>query len=99
MRRIRGAAPARVGEPPGAPPRLSDMGIANGVFNRNDLARMGVSNAELRRHLRDGALIRLRRGWYARACAHDTTAVERVRELSCWRSWQACDSRRLADGG
>ena len=29
------------------------MGIENGVFNRNDLARMGVTKTELRRYLRD----------------------------------------------
>lgn len=74
------------------------MGIENGVFNRNDLARMGVTKTELRRYLRDGALIRLRRGWYARACAHDRAAVAAVRGLTVRHRWSSCDSRRLADG-
>lgn len=74
------------------------MGIENGVFNRNDLARMGVSKTELRRYLRDGALIRLRRGWYVRACSHDRAAAAAVRSLPVRRRWASCDSRRLADG-
>ncbi|WP_440713964.1 type IV toxin-antitoxin system AbiEi family antitoxin domain-containing protein [Gordonia sp. FQ] len=73
------------------------MGIENGVFSRHDLARLGVSKEELHRYLHDGVLVRLRRGWYLRAEAHDPAAVAAVRDGRCGRWWSRTDSRRLID--
>ncbi|WP_454165075.1 type IV toxin-antitoxin system AbiEi family antitoxin domain-containing protein [Gordonia iterans] len=76
------------------------MGIENGVFNKQDLARLGVSRAELRRHVDDGALTRLCAGWYLRTREHDPAAAAEVRARSRWRRWRTTDSRTLtADAG
>ncbi|WP_448221787.1 type IV toxin-antitoxin system AbiEi family antitoxin domain-containing protein [Gordonia iterans] len=71
------------------------MGIENGVFNKHDLARLGVSRAELRRHVDDGALTRLCAGWYLRTCEHDPVAAAQVRARPWWRRWRIADSRTL----
>ncbi|MFT3661331.1 MAG: type IV toxin-antitoxin system AbiEi family antitoxin domain-containing protein [Gordonia sp. (in: high G+C Gram-positive bacteria)] len=74
------------------------MGIENGVFSTHDLARLGVTRAELRGYVERGALIRLRRGWYLRTGAHDPVAAAAVRDRSRWWYRPGLDSRRLPRG-
>ncbi|HEY9311532.1 type IV toxin-antitoxin system AbiEi family antitoxin domain-containing protein [Williamsia sp.] len=64
-------------------PRL--IVVETGVFTSAELQHAGYDRATLRRRLRDGSLIRLRKGWYATPAA-DAGVVEAVRRggaLSC----------------
>lgn len=63
------------------------MGIADGVFSKAELNRLGVSRGELRTHLTSGSLVRLRRGWYLRACEYDAEVAERMRRHGFRERW------------
>ncbi|MFT4087115.1 MAG: type IV toxin-antitoxin system AbiEi family antitoxin domain-containing protein [Gordonia sp. (in: high G+C Gram-positive bacteria)] len=64
------------------------------MFSKAELDRLGVSRSELRRHVHDGALVRLRRGWYVRSCEYDAELAARIRHSGMLGRWTGLLERR-----